>query len=435
VDWVCLMRILFVSPFIGWPLKEGGHIRLWNTLQALKPLGAVDVVVFGPSQAENAQTVFDGCERVFHRSSRWLQFTRSQSVAYDHTLGRLRLVLGTSRPFRYLGPDHTRLAEWFRNLVAAGQYDVIWIAKAVTAVALRWKDPVRTILDADNFDYVLSYQLLRSSEWYGAKVLNYVDVLKMAWWEGQLPRWFARVVRCSEADRQRTPSRNVVVVPNGACLPPMAERSPGKRLLFVGTLGYGPNRAGLEWFLKRIWPLIRRSVPEAEIDVVGANASPWLRSRHGRDGVLVHGFVEELGPLWRRAACSVVPLQAGSGTRLKILESLSQRVPVVSTTVGAYGLEIDAEHGLLRVNEPALFAAECTRLLLDSGSARTLGERGREVVALCYDWERIHDSIRNLVREAACAHDTAAGRRCSGRKGRIAEPQECSTGPIPGGPA
>jgi glycosyltransferase involved in cell wall biosynthesis len=399
------MRILFVTPPIDWPLREGGHIRLWNTLQALKQLGELDVVVFQPAHASYTDTVFEGCRQVFPRSDRWLHFTRSQARAYDRTIGRLCLLLRTPRPFRYVGPNNGRLARWFRRLVEAGRYDVIWIAKAVTAVALRWRDTRRTILDADNFDYVLNYHLLRSSGWYGAKVLDYVDVLKMAWWERRLPRWFARVVRCSEADRARTPDWNVVVVPNGTRLLPIAERDPVKRLLFVGSLGYEPNRAGLEWFLERIWPLIRRAVPEAEVDVVGGKPAPRLLSRHGNDGILVHGFVEELGPLWRRAACSVVPLLAGSGTRLKILESLSRSVPVVSTTLGAYGLDLGAEEGVLRVDEPAAFAAECTRRLLDIPESRILGERGREAVAMLYDWDRIHETIRRLVREVAHATD------------------------------
>ena len=241
-----------------------------------------------------------------------------------------------------------------------------------------------------------------------AKVLNYVDLLKMAWWDCELSRWFARVVRCSEADRRRVSNQNVVVVPNGTCLRPIAEREPARRLLFVGTLGYEPNRAGLEWFLKQIWPLIRQAVPEAEIDVVGGKPSPWLLSRHGNDGILVHGFVEELEPLWRRAGCSVVPLLAGSGTRLKVLESLSQRVPVVSTTLGAYGLDLGAEEGVLRVDEPSAFAAECTRLILDIPTNRTLGERGREAVATLYDWDRIQETIRSLVREVAGAIDGVA---------------------------
>ena len=122
----------------------------------------------------------------------------------------------------------------------------------------------------------------------GGHHLQLVDVLKMAWWDGGATSWwFARVVRCSEADRRRISNQNLVVVLNGTCLPPIAEREAGQTCsLFVGTLGYEPNRAGLEWFLKQIWPLIRQAAPEAEVDVVGGKPSPWLLSRHGNDGIL-----------------------------------------------------------------------------------------------------------------------------------------------------
>ena len=76
---------------------------------------------------------------MFRRSDRWLNLTASEKLAYDRTFGRLCLVLRTIRPFRYVGPNNGRLASWFRGLVEAGRYDVIWIAKAVTAVALGWE--------------------------------------------------------------------------------------------------------------------------------------------------------------------------------------------------------------------------------------------------------------------------------------------------------
>lgn len=395
------MRILFVTPEIGWPLSTGGHIRLWNVLQALKQMGPVDVVAFQEADPATLAGAFAGCRKVVTLSKRWLNPTEAQRRAYQSTRGRLSLLLGTAKPYTYAGPENRGLARWFAELVQGGGYEVLWFCRAVTAVALGWKDPRRTVLDGDNFDSVLEYHLLRGSPWYGAKVLNYLDVLKLAWWERQLPRWFARVVRCSDEDRRRFPHANVVVVPNGTTVPPAAPRKPAQRLLFVGTLGYEPNRAGVEWFLQEVWPQVRRAVPGAELDVVGPGPSSGLLARHGCDGVCVHGFVKDLAPLWGRAAASVAPLLAGSGTRLKILESLARGAPVVSTHLGAFGLDLGAEDGVLRADPPAEFAARCVELLQDGRKADALGRRGREAVAARYDWESIQRRVQEIARAVA----------------------------------
>jgi polysaccharide biosynthesis protein PslH len=395
------MRILFVTPKISWPLATGGHTRLWNMLQALKQMGEVDVVAFQEANRSILTQVYSGCREVVTLSKSWLEPTESQRRAYQSTQGRLSLLIGTGKPYCFVGPANQQLASWFARFVQAARYDVIWIERAVTAIALDWKDSRRTILDADNFDCVLGYHLLRSSAWYGAKVLNYLDVLKLAWWEWQLQRWFFRVIRCSEDDRQRLPHSRVAVVPNGTTIPPACPRTPGQRLLFVGPLRYGPNQIGIEWFLQSVWPQVRRAVPRAEIDIVGSNPSPWLLSRQGTDGISVHGFVRDLAPVWGKAAASIAPLLAGSGTRLKILESLSHGVPVVSTEIGAFGLHLGAQNGVLRADRPSDFASQCVELLLDCRKATSLGQQGRYAVTARYDWEKIHQRVQDVVREIA----------------------------------
>jgi polysaccharide biosynthesis protein PslH len=404
-----MLRLLYVTPEIAWPLMEGGHLRLWNVLQALQKLGDLDVVVFQPLGKPLAEQVYRNCRRVYPLDGQWLQFTGPQQRSYHNTLGRLTLFAQTFKPFRYLGDDRRWIPKWFARLVRQERYDAIWMAKAMTAVRLDWSDPRRTILDGDNFDCVLNYQLLRNSAWYGAKVFNYLDVVKLAWWERQLPRWFARVARCSEADRLVMPARNVVVIPNGTAISDYLTRKPALRILFVGSLGYAPNQEGMQWFLKNIWPRLRRQLPEVEIDIVGGQPGEWLLNQHGRDGIRVHGFVKDLRPFWESATLSVVPLLAGSGTRLKILESLSYGVPVVTTSIGAYGLELDAEVGVIRADEPEPFAEQCIAMLQDEARNRACGQRGRELVAEHYNWDRIQERIQALV------HQVAQQARCAGR--------------------
>ena len=115
----------------------------------------------------------------------------------------------------------------------------------------------------------------------------------------------------------------------------------------------------------------------------------------------MHGFVADLSPLWRHAAVSVVPLLAGAGTRLKIPESLAYEVPVVSTRIGAYGLEFGASEGVWQVDDPDGFAARCLDLLRAPHEGVLAARRGKKIVEDLYDWQHIQNQVRNLVREVA----------------------------------
>jgi len=244
--------------------------------------------------------------------------------------------------------------------------------------------------------------LLTQTSWYGAKAANYLNLAKLYWWERRFPLAYARVIRCSSGDWRRLPADNVVVIPNGTRLPATTpQRAPEQRVLFVGALGYAPNQHGVDWFVSRVWPAIRREIPAAALDLVGGDPSPALQARSDTDGVHVHGFVADLGPFWQRAALSAVPLLAGSGTRLKIPESLANEVPVVSTRIGAFGLDLGDSEGVWQVDDPAGFADRCCRLLRAPHEGLLAARKGKEVVATRYNWQHIQRQVANLAREVA----------------------------------
>jgi glycosyltransferase involved in cell wall biosynthesis len=259
---------------------------------------------------------------------------------------------------------------------------------------------VPTVLDGDDFEYVREAALLHSTPWYGAKAWNYLNVAKLWWWERSWARRHTLVVRCSAEDRDRHPAANIAIVPNGARIPEQCPRDPQPRLLFVGLMSYPPNHHAMEWFLTDVWPLIRAQVPDAACDIIGKDPEPLIACHHGAKGVEVHGFVRDLAPFYRRAAASIAPLRAGSGTRLKILESLSYAVPVVSTTLGALGLDAGEAQGLHRADTAAAFADLC-RAQLQSSPAEQTTSAGRDYVIREFDWTAIHQRVAKLARQAA----------------------------------
>jgi glycosyltransferase involved in cell wall biosynthesis len=214
-------------------------------------------------------------------------------------------------------------------------------------------------------------------------------------WEARYAARFDRCIAVSEADRRLllaiNPRLRVDVVPNGVNTKvyrplPMNGRSPS--LLFVGHMGYDPNIDAALFLTKDILPRIRRAVPDVELWLVGRNPSPAVTHLQG-NGVFVSGTVGDLLPYYERSAVCVVPLRAGGGTRLKILEAMALNRPIVSTTIGSEGLDaVHSEH-LLNADRPEAFAEQVVRALRDRELAERLAANARRLVVSRYDWDTI----------------------------------------------
>jgi glycosyltransferase involved in cell wall biosynthesis len=201
------------------------------------------------------------------------------------------------------------------------------------------------------------------------------------------------VIAVSEGDaktiREWTGQPHVTVVPNGvdaerfAPVPGPAEGS--KELLFLGSLDWRPNQDGVVWFLEHVWDRVLRAMPEATFCVVGRSPPEWLvtKCRAARN-TTVEASVPDVRPFIARTAALVVPLRVGGGSRLKICEALAMGRPVVSTTVGAEGLELDG--GAVIADEPDAFAKAACEAISDPDAATSRAARGRASVLRHHEW-------------------------------------------------
>jgi glycosyltransferase involved in cell wall biosynthesis len=169
-------------------------------------------------------------------------------------------------------------------------------------------------------------------------------------------------------------------------------------VFFVGDLTWPPNADAVRHFSREIWPRVRGGAPSARAEILG---------RGGRAGLVAGESISLLGegadtrPHWARAAVAVVPLRSGGGSRLKILEAAASGVPVVSTTVGAEGLELLPDREILIADTPAAFADSILRLLREPDLRRRLGAAAREKVVARYGWDRIgREFARALAQKA-----------------------------------
>ncbi len=187
------------------------------------------------------------------------------------------------------------------------------------------------------------------------------------------------------------------VIENGVDCETLRPLPPGgAALLFTGVMNYPPNADAAVFFARSILPRIRAEVPDVKFIVAGHSPLPCVRGLAADPDIEVTGSVADLRPYYERAAVNVVPLRAGGGTRLKILESMALGRPVVSTTIGCEGLDVEHDHHLLISDRPEEYADCVTRLLREPALRQRLAAAARELVETRYDWRAIAQRLLNL---------------------------------------
>ena len=168
-------------------------------------------------------------------------------------------------------------------------------------------------------------------------------------------------------------------------------------MVFFGLLSTIPNVDGVAHFVQDIWPRIAAVCPEARCKIIGGRPPPSLLALAG-PRVELTGFVSDLRPHLAAAAAVVVPLRLGGGTRLKIVEAMAMGKAIVSTTLGAEGIEAVPGRDLLVEDEPAAFADAVNRLLAEPGLAACIGQRARQLAVERYAWSGAARALESFYR-------------------------------------
>jgi glycosyltransferase involved in cell wall biosynthesis len=216
------------------------------------------------------------------------------------------------------------------------------------------------------------------------------------------------VYLCSAADQQRlleqVPGARTLVIPNGADVEyyqarPTDPPPDGRTVVFFGHLSYFPNIDGVTYFVQEIWPRIAEVHPKARLKIIGGQAPPSVLEFARPGAVEFTGFVSDLRPHLAAAAAVVVPLRFGGGTRLKIVEAMAMGKAIVSTTLGAEGIEAVAERDVLVEDRPAAFADAVNRLLAEPSFAARVGQSARQLVEQRYGWNAAARTLERFYRE------------------------------------
>ena len=250
------------------------------------------------------------------------------------------------------------------------------------------------VVDSHEIAYDLAQQFARAGDSLGRRIYAGANWRKLRHEELGTYREADGVYLCSALDEKRllsqVPEARTAIIPNAADVehyrPRPADPPPdGRTVVYFGLLSTVPNIDGVLHFVKDIWPRIAEVHPEARCKVIGGRPPPSLLALAG-PRVELTGYVSDLRPHLAEAAALVVPLELGGGTRLKIVEGMAMGKAIVSTTLGAEGIEAVPGRDLLIADEPGAFADAVNRLLAEPGLAACIGQSGRQLAVERYAW-------------------------------------------------
>jgi len=388
-----MARILLLTPQLPYPPEQGTSLRNFHLLRALAQRHDVTLLSFAESDRAAGTARLAELARVLP----------PVAVPVRTTGQRLRALLTSRAPDMAL-----RLrSEAFAAALAAALRGSSFDAVQVEGIELAWTIPViraaspatHIVLDCHNAETELQRRA-RQGDWlrpgrWPAAAYSAAQVGRLARFEGEALRAADAVIAVSEEDRRQLlaladPGRPIAVIPNVIAVDEYHWTGPAPEearfdLVFTGKMDYRPNVDGVLWFAAEIWPLVRQARPATTWAIVGQRPHARLAALGHEPGVTLTGRVEQVQPYLAGAGVYVLPLRIGSGTRLKLIESMAAGCAIVSTTIGAEGFALTSGREAILADTPAAFAAAVLALLDDPARRAALGERARGFAAR-YDW-------------------------------------------------
>jgi glycosyltransferase involved in cell wall biosynthesis len=390
------MKLLFLSQVLPYPLDAGPKMRSYFVLRHLVQQHQVTLLAFvrDTDRPEDIAHLAGFCHAVH---------TVPMSRSHLRDARFLTQSLLTGQPFLILRDRVLAMITEIQSLVRSEQFDVVhadqlWMAQY--ALAAKTASPqARLILDQHNAVHLIPSRLAGEAANRFKKAFLGHEARALASYETEVCRYFDHVVWVTPEDRQAVAALSGGGASNGetasTVIPICTDTNlarmvkPAKnrtRVTFLGGLHWPPNAEGILWFAKDVFPQIRAEVSEAILTVIGKNPPAGL----GGEGIEVTGYVVDLTPYLAETGVFVVPLHAGGGMRVKILDAWSWGLPVVSTTIGAEGIKTHHGEDILVADTAQAFAQAVIRVLQDRALAQHLAQNGRQTVTKEYDWRVVY---------------------------------------------
>lgn len=397
------MRILWVCPYPPIP-RSGAGTRVFNLLRVLSSGNEIDLI----ARARRGE-MSDGLLENLRACCRSVQV----EVASEISPRRKRLLqlrsLVDRRPMQYRLFFTPGVQVAIDRALDQRTYDVVMLEHSFMGY-YSFHGHALTVIDQHNVESEIFLRSGQAERSLVRRAYNWIEYWKYRSDERRFCRSADLVLAVSDRDRATMvrwgAMPSCVVIPNGVdtrYFMPTEEQDktvPAAHVLFTGTMNYSPNIEAMLYFCAEIWPRVLEREPEATLQIVGHSPPPEIVKLSNVRNVSVVGSVPDVRAYLARAQVVVAPLRIGGGTRLKILEAMAMARPVVSTSLGCEGLDLEAGKHLLVADQPEAFALQVTELLRDRTQRAALGGAARGLVTQQYDWRALGGRMEHVLCDA-----------------------------------
>lgn len=394
------MRVLQFAPRVCWPLDTGAKLRNYHLARVLAERVGVTLLAF----TDHPQSVTD-LEKFYQEVI---------VVKRDSAYTFAKMVRGLLGPIPLPVLNYTTgpMQRALDQLLSEQVFDIVQIESihlmAYLPLMRKARRRPRVICDWHNIESELMQRYSERESSRARRSYASRTARLMREFESRALREFDAHIAVSQRDaeqlRRLNPDARIFVIENGVDTAFYSDESVrheslARRIVFVGSMDYHANIEGAVRFASEVWPRLRQLRPELIFTIVGKDPAPEVRALAQTTGIEVTGTVADVRPFYREAIAAVVPLNVGGGSRLKILEAMAAGVPVVSTTLGAEGLEVQHDENILIADTDAQIVAAIISLIEIKARHNHLRASGRALVAGRYDWSSLGASLFSAYEE------------------------------------
>jgi polysaccharide biosynthesis protein PslH len=410
------MRILFLTQIVPFPPDAGPKVKTWHVLRYLIERGheVILATFVRDEERPHLKKLAEVCAEV-HAVP--IRRSRIADIGY-----LLRSNL-TGRPFLIERDDLLAMRETIRQITTKAPVDVIH-ADQFTMTQFAYADPQLShplqhdgqrpylIFDAHNAVWTIVERTRQNAPWFLKPVLA-LETSRVKRYEGHLVKAFDITLAVTDPDETALLEAThqagndpqlfrdrIAVIPIAVdcqALQPVERKSNSLNIVTLGTLHYPPNADGIRWFMREVFPLIQEKIPAATLTIIGKNPpKDFIQAAVHDPSITLTGYIPDLTPSLMDAAVMVVPVRAGGGMRVRILEAFARGMPVVTTTVGLEGIQAEPGEDVLVEDQPGLFAEAVIGLLSDPDVQKRLAQNGRALAEARYDWQVVLQQLDRI---------------------------------------